>query len=419
MSVRGFLELVYPGATPRFAHLRAFIERIVNWAGGPVALVLQGPPGVGKTTAARAIAVARAMATIDPTYLGMGTERALRMVFQGAEIGWYRTVSLPGLTETLADSQLFGLRPKGATDVAPRIGVFEQAMTGARANAQEPHRRLLSEAREGRQMNLITGGVVLLDEIGDAPDWLQLKLLRLLNGEPVSRVHGEGDSDYEFTFRGIIVLATWRDLDSESRLRPDLHQRIMANRLLMPSLSEYPVDARTRLIQSIAERLLRGRQDLLAELEQLLPTNSDEVINASYRRALGSRQTLASEQVVALANCDWGRLGEFRGLLAAVQRVVAGMPVQKAITDLEEDLQATGSDNTGDDTDLDILVRYLSREDTLSRCWAHDRVSWAGRVNHRLAAGDTRVQGAIQHSGKARERIKKELENLQRSKVRE
>src|SRR4051812_33196662 len=233
MSVRGFLEALYPGGSTRIVQLRSQLERIATWPVGPVPVVLEGPPGVGKTlVAAPAIAVARALATVAQEHLRMGLDRALRMVLQESAIGWYRNVSLPGLTETLAASQLFGLRPRAATGASAHIGVFEQAMTGARADAEDSHQKLLEQAREkSRSPNLITGGVVLLDEIGDTPEWLQLRLLRLLNGERVARVHGEGDPNYEFTFRGIIILATWRNIDAHERLRPDLRQRIMMNRI--------------------------------------------------------------------------------------------------------------------------------------------------------------------------------------------
>src|SRR5262249_8090799 len=143
LTSASFLEAVYPGNTPSFVRLRAQLERIAKWPGGPVPVLIEGQPGVGKTTLGRVIAVARALAVVDPGHLQMGLDRATRMVFQDAAISWYRAISLPGLPETLADSQLFGIRLRGASEVDPRIGLFEQAMTGARADAKAAHEVLI------------------------------------------------------------------------------------------------------------------------------------------------------------------------------------------------------------------------------------------------------------------------------------
>jgi hypothetical protein len=72
---------------------------------------------------------------------------------------WYVELSLTGLVDSIADSQLFGVAHKAFTDVAPRLGVFEKAASGGGEGAG------------------VTGGAVFLDEIGDLSPNLQMKLL--------------------------------------------------------------------------------------------------------------------------------------------------------------------------------------------------------------------------------------------------
>src|SRR5207302_6570874 len=98
----------------------------------------------------------------------------------------------------------------------------------------------------------LTGGVVLLDEIGDLNTELQAKLLRVLNGEVQYRLGGEGNSDFGFTFRGVVVLATWRLLDDHV-LRPDLRQRLLQNHIQVPSLSQYAPETRRLFLASVVE----------------------------------------------------------------------------------------------------------------------------------------------------------------------
>ena len=51
-------------------------------------------------------------------------------------------------------------------------------------------------------------------------------------------VGAEGNAEFSFVFRGLVVLATWRDIDGESELRDDFRQRICQHRVRVPGLSE-------------------------------------------------------------------------------------------------------------------------------------------------------------------------------------
>ncbi len=84
---------------------------------------------------------------------------------------WYVEFAVTGLTETLADVQLFGTVRASYTDAEARPGIFEAAQVGQGRSA-------------GREDpgSLLTGGVVFLDEIGDLSPLHQAKLLPVLSG---------------------------------------------------------------------------------------------------------------------------------------------------------------------------------------------------------------------------------------------
>jgi two-component system response regulator AtoC len=119
-------------------------------------------------------------------------------------------VNCGAIPENLLESELFGHRRGAFTDAsADRVGLFEQAHQGT----------------------------LLLDEIGELPLALQVKLLRVLQEETIRRV---GDSkDIRVDVR--ILAATHRDLMSETqagRFREDLFYRINVLPLLIPPLRE-------------------------------------------------------------------------------------------------------------------------------------------------------------------------------------
>jgi transcriptional regulator of aromatic amino acid metabolism len=116
----------------------------------------------------------------SPARAPYSLENARQDILSQKPLTWYRDISLAGLVETLAEAQLFGVGEKVATGVMPRVGLFEQAMTGhIPSEAVGIHDQLVRAARENKRWApLVTGGVVLLDEIGDLAINLQAKLLR-------------------------------------------------------------------------------------------------------------------------------------------------------------------------------------------------------------------------------------------------
>ena len=226
-----------------------------------------------------AIDLARHVAKVDTTVLvtgesGVGKERIARLIHDAsARVGGpFVAINCGAVPEGLLESELFG-HAKGAFTGASqdRPGLFEAA----------------------------NGGTLLLDEIGDVPPSMQVKLLRTLQQHEVRRV-GENKSR---TVDVRVLAATNRDLVAEvhgARFRQDLYYRLRVIEIKVPPLRERRDDilplART-FLQSAAERMHRKITSLTPKAGNLLvryawPGNVRELENAIERAVVlckGSR----------------------------------------------------------------------------------------------------------------------------------
>src|SRR6187401_1162892 len=187
----------------------------------------------------RTLDLARRVALVDSTVLitgesGAGKERIARFIHDESArtAGPFLAINCAAVPETLLESELFGHARGSFTGASQdRAGLFEAA----------------------------NGGTLLLDEIGDVPPAMQVKLLRVLQEREVRRV-GENRT------RAInvrVLAATNRDLLADvhaARFRQDLYYRLRVIEIRVPPLRERREDilplARTFLRQA-AERTRR------------------------------------------------------------------------------------------------------------------------------------------------------------------
>ena len=165
-----------------------------------IATLITGPTGSGKELVAQAIGLSR-FVPFD----------AKRRAFTESFADQFHALHLAALPVSLVESELFGHR--------------RGAFTGA------------VEDRTGWLEASGPAGTIFLDEVGELPAEVQVKLLRAIDARTFNRL---GESKPR-AFLGKLVAATHRDLAREmraGRFRPDLFHRLSADQIRTPALRE-------------------------------------------------------------------------------------------------------------------------------------------------------------------------------------
>ncbi len=176
------------GVSPKIAAIRDLTKTV---AGVDSTILIEGESGTGKEVVANAI-----------HYSSPRREKP------------FIKISCAAIPETLLESELFGYE-KGA-------------FTGA------------LKRKPGR-FELANHGTIFLDEIGDLPQALQVKLLRVLQEREFERIGGTETIKVDVR----IICATNRDLEKETkegRFREDLYYRLKVIPVYLPPLRERKED---------------------------------------------------------------------------------------------------------------------------------------------------------------------------------
>ncbi|MDK9699250.1 MAG: sigma-54 dependent transcriptional regulator [bacterium] len=132
-------------------------------------------------------------------------------------------------------------------------GLFESEMFGAVRGAYTG-----SERNRAGLFEQAHKGTLLLDEIGEMPMTMQVKLLRVLETGEVTRVGGNDSMKVDFR----LVSSTNRDLafeTSHEKFRHDLYYRIRAVQIELPPLRERPEDIPPLIDMFTAQFMKRNR----------------------------------------------------------------------------------------------------------------------------------------------------------------
>ena len=275
-EIEALIEETLIGASPKMQQLRKLIGFAARCDSS---IMISGPSGCGKEVVAQAIHSASRR----------GPENNI-------------AVNCGALPEQLIESELFGHEKGSFTGaVDQHVGLFERA----------------------------NGGSIFLDEIGDMPLNMQVKLLRVLESRIVNRVGGCCDIPIDVR----VIAATHRDLGDAIRnnsFREDLFYRLCVVPIEVPALNERTEDI-PALVAHFLSKLDNGNPPPLFTTEALAamqryswPGNVRELRNVVERSAV----FFADKQIMA---CDVAALVQSEISPAVVEKQAPTVAAAPAI----------------------------------------------------------------------------------------
>jgi DNA-binding NtrC family response regulator len=274
---------------------------------GPESLIIGNDPAIVEVYNAVARVAPLPIPVLVRGETGTGKEliaRALHL-FGANPDGAFVPLNCGAIPENLLESELFGHRK------------------GSFTGADRDHRGAIEAARDG---------TLFLDEVGELPASLQVKLLRFLQSGEVRRVGGESAHDVPVR----VVAATNRDLRAEveaGQFREDFYYRLAAYEIVLPPLRDRRSD-----IPLLVEHFRRRHQEKLG-LADLQPANPGVIESLVAHPWPGNVREL--EHVVQRAIVDSGSLSDEQTIRSLLSASVADQPAIASEPGIGDDLTLT------------------------------------------------------------------------------
>jgi len=245
--------LSYEGLIGRSPVMAENLDTVVKVASAPIPVLIYGESGTGKELLARAL-----------------HQSGVR------SRGPFVPINCAAVPESLLEAELFGITAGTATGVAARKGKLE----------------------------LADNGTVFLDEVGDMSQFLQAKLLRVIQDNVVEPVGSRDCIHVDLR----VVAATNKDLDEMMRrgdFREDLYYRLNAIEIRLPPLRERASDIPALVRRFISECNREAGRSIVGVAPNALramvsfswPGNIRQLRQAVFRAAL-----LAEGPLIALGD---------------------------------------------------------------------------------------------------------------------
>jgi len=278
---------------------------------------------------------------------GTGKDLIARAIHHNGRRATHAMVSINcgGIPENLLESELFGYKRGAFTDaVKDKPGRFEEA----------------------------DGGTIFLDEIGELPLPLQVKLLRVLQEEEIAPLGGVGSRRIDAR----VIAATSKDLNrevAEGRFREDLFYRINVMSIHLPPLRErrgdipllvgYFIDLFNKKLQKDIEGLSSEAMPTL--MGYAWPGNIRELENVIERAILLAKgRWITPEDLPSRITTD---SSYFPSLLPE-----DSLSLKKASNRLERDLIKRALDLTGGNRTQAARILEISRPKLISKIKAYN-----------------------------------------------
>jgi len=297
------------GIVAQSEKMHAVLDQIHRVSHVDTTVLLTGESGVGKEVLARVIHGDSARAAMP-----------------------FLAINCAAVPEALIESELFG-HVRGAFTGATqdRVGMFEAA----------------------------SRGTLLLDEVGDLPAAMQVKLLRVLQEREIRRVGENRTRQVDVR----VLAATHRDLAAEvaaGRFRQDLYYRLRVIEIHIPPLRERPEDVLPLARRFLAETAAR----LKLPVTGMTPRAADQLARWSWPGNVRELQNVI-ERAIVLAP---GKRIELDDLPEEIRRLeYGGAPERRSLADIEADhiqrvLESVGGNRTKAAAILEIGPATLFRK---------------------------------------------------------